>query len=204
MKHDNNHFFWPSFVDLLTGLFVVMLVLFVLSYKLLSEEKNKVYEKLKHYEEFTRIEKQISALDSSGYFVNKCGRHVLKIDIMFDPNQSVILEPYKDSLGKSGIFLKRFIDSLLNMYEGKIKFLVVIEGNAANTYDNKYPKDSNYGYKLSYDRALALYNLWRNYTDFYSTQNDRVEILIAGSGFSGLCRETIEEKNKRFILKGEK
>ena len=58
MDQDRKDFFWPSYVDLMTALFLVMLVLFVLSYKrfqdkqrtnenLIAELKVQVQEKRK-------------------------------------------------------------------------------------------------------------------------------------------------------------
>ena len=77
-------------------------------------------------------------------------------------------------------------------------YVLVIEGNAANSWDKKYNKDDNYGYTLSYGRALAVYKHWlRKGIDLrkYNT-----EILIAGSGFNGLYRDKVEDNNKRFTI----
>ena len=68
----------------------------------------------------------------------------------------------------------------------------------ANTYDKRFNKNSEYGFKTSYERALAVYNLWlENNINF---RKSNIEVLISGSGFNGLCREPIEENNKRFSI----
>ena len=68
----------------------------------------------------------------------------------------------------------------------------------ANTWNQRYDKNSPYAYKKSYERALAVYNLWlKNNINF---RKKNVEVLISGSGFHGLCREPVEENNKRFSI----
>ena len=54
-------------------------------------------------------------------------------------------------------------------------------------------------YKLSYDRALALYLYWRNKGLDFRKYN--TEVIIAGSGFNGINRDSkTEDYNKRFII----
>ena len=68
----------------------------------------------------------------------------------------------------------------------------------ANSWDKKFSTDSEYGYKKSYERALAVYDLWSNNNIDLRKYNS--EILISGSGFNGLCRDKVEENNKRFSI----
>jgi len=80
-----------------------------------------------------------------------------------------------------------------------LSYLLVIEGNMANTFDKRINKDDNYGYLISYQRALSVYNLWlKNNINFRKYNN--VEVMLCGSGFNGLCRDEIEENNKRFSI----
>jgi hypothetical protein len=68
----------------------------------------------------------------------------------------------------------------------------------ANKWDQSISKDNTTGYTTSYRRALAVYNLWiRNGIDF---RKYNAEVLLCGSGFNGLCRDEIEENNKRFSI----
>ena len=54
-------------------------------------------------------------------------------------------------------------------------------------------------YKLSYERALALYLRWK--TIGIDLRRYNTEIIIAGSGFNGINRDNIkEDNNKRFII----
>ena len=41
MNKENRDFFWPSYVDLMTVLFLIMLVLFVLSFKLFKDKDSE-------------------------------------------------------------------------------------------------------------------------------------------------------------------
>ena len=61
----NKDFFWPSYVDLMTGLFAVVLVLFVRSFKLFKDkekeitaEKNKYQVLASQYERIRKVESE--------------------------------------------------------------------------------------------------------------------------------------------------
>ena len=203
----SNNFFWPSYVDLMTALFAVVLVLFVLSFKLFSDknrdlnmEKDKVLILLDKYQKIENIEKQMEALDSAGIFKydRKFRRYIVKdlegVEI-FDSNKWVIREKYRQPAIKAG----EKINNLIRSFDGEkdIRFMIVIEGNAANKWDGSYDTDSEHGYKLSYNRALALFYLWKEEEiDF----PEGTEIIISGSGFSGIGRDPEEKNNKRFII----
>src|SRR5258708_6991205 len=69
-------FFWPSYVDLFTALFAVVLVLFVLSFKLFMDKTKQVDDIRKQYEvdereyqRFKQIEQQVQALEKNGTFL---------------------------------------------------------------------------------------------------------------------------------------
>ena len=52
-------------------------------------------------------------------------------------------------------------------------------------------------YLLSYRRALALYMRWQH----LNFRESNTEVIIAGSGFNGLNRDSkIEDYNKRFVI----
>jgi hypothetical protein len=68
----------------------------------------------------------------------------------------------------------------------------------ANKWDRSFSKNDATGYITSYQRALAVYNLWvQNGINF---RKYNVEVLLCGSGFNGLCRDDVEENNKRFSI----
>src|SRR5690606_24237992 len=111
--------------------------------------------------------------------------------------KTTILPEYVNNTITVGKQLESFLNTVEQENKG-FSYLLVIEGNMANSYDKRFSKDSKYGYKTSYERALAVYNLWLdNGVDF---RKSNVEVLISGSGFNGLCRESKEENNKRFSI----
>jgi hypothetical protein len=208
MEIKKKDFFWPSYVDLLTALFAIVLVLFVLSFKLfkdreneLIKEKNKFEVYAKEYERIQKINIQVKALENSGSFIydSLYQRFLVKDFIgqeIFQSKSNIIKPEYYNSALKAGKEIKKLIDELYK--NENIKFLILIEGNTANKYDGSIDKDNEYGYNLSYQRALALYRFWK-YKGIIFDPN-RTEIIIAGSGFSGVGRDKTEENNKRFLI----
>ena len=86
----------------------------------------------------------------------------------------------------------------LNSSNPDYSYLLVIEGYSAN--DGTMSQDRTYNYKLSYDRALALYNRWRNEGQI-NLRKYNTEILICGSGLNGINRDSkVEANNKRFVI----
>lgn len=211
-----NNIFWISFSDLMTSLFFVMLVLFVLtvaSLNLKMKENEALIDSLrkaqkeltienKRLKKITQIEKQFKPLEQSGkfYYLPKCKKYIVK-DLMgieiFKPNETVIKKQYINSTINAGNIIRDFLIKL-NKDNPELSYLLVIEGNMANTFDKRISKDYNWGYTTSYERALAVYNLWKNNNIDFRKYN--VEVLLCGSGFNGLCRDNVEENNKRFSI----
>ena len=116
---------------------------------------------------------------------------------IFDPDESAIKAEYRAKTIEIG----REVEGLLKRLHTanpSFSYLLIIEGNAANTYDKKYSKDSNYGYTLGYGRALAVYQHWRRAG--ISLRKYNAEVLICGSGFNGIDRDKKEENNERFSI----
>lgn len=218
-----NNIFWIGFSDLMTSLFFVMLVLFVLAVgylklqmkdneeiikkneeliaKLKSQEGELIKEK-ERLEKLLNLEKQFEPLlkDNSFYYLPVCKKFIAK-DLMgieiFEPNQFAVKQEYISTTIDVGNKIRNFLEKL-NSQNPELSYLLVIEGNMANTYDHRINEDDNYGYLISYQRALSVYKLWlRNNINF---RNYNVEVMLCGSGFNGLCRDPIEENNKRFSI----
>ena len=208
MNHKTDEHFWPSYVDLMTSIFFVMLVLFAVSYYLLNyklketEELKKQAEiKASELEQIHEIQNAISNLAKGSYFEYNdiCKRFELRQDIIFQPNSAEIPKESIDFLIESGNQLKNIIDSF--RYVKNVKLLIIIEGRAAK-YDDEYRnQELSRGVRdLSYSRAYSLYSLWLK--NGIICENSFYEVLIAGSGFGGQCRYEDEEegKNKKFII----
>ena len=197
-----NDFFWVSFSDLMTTLFFVMLVLFVLTVVYLKIEQGKMETTIEQLEKIVQLEKQFEPLQQDGdfFYLADCKKYVAS-DLMgeeiFESEETDIRPKYINSTINVGKKLESFLNSL-EKKNPDFSYLLVLEGNMANTWDRKYSKNSEYGFKTSYERALAVYNLWlKNNINF---RKSNVEVLISGSGFNGLCREEEEENNKRFSV----
>lgn len=205
LSEKNKDFFWPSYVDLMTGLFAIVLVLFVLSFKLFKDkekeitaEKDKYQVLAKQYERIQKIDEQIQALEGTGSFIydEKYKRFLVKDFIgaeIFEREQFVIKPQFLSAAIKAGNDIKILINSFSS--NENLKFLVLIEGSCA--YGEGMNKQSDGTYVLSYRRALALHRLWQDRLIF---DPKKTEIIVSGSGFFGVGRDSKEENNKRFLI----
>lgn len=197
-----NNIFWVGFSDLMTSLFFVMLVLFVLAVGYLKISQRGLIKEVERVNKLLNMEKQFEPLKEDGdfYYLEECKKFIAK-DLMgveiFEPNKTNILPQYKNKTINLGNKLKTFLIELQNK-NPEFSYLLVIEGNMANDWKQSINKDNNWGYEKSFQRALAVYNLWLsegiNFRDY------NVEVMLCGSGFNGLCRDSIEENNKRFSI----
>ena len=200
------NYFWTSYSDLMTSLFLIMLVLFVMAFGLFKKKEGILVDTadslrvaLHKHEQILRLEEQMKPLQSDAdfYYLAECEKFVFRglmgIEI-FNPFETEIIEEYRNIAIDAG----RKIESFLAGLDNDLQYLLVIEGNTANTYDWRYNEDDASGYLRSYRRALAVYNLWIENDIHFRDYN--VEVLLCGSGFSGLCRDTTEDNNKRFSV----
>lgn len=194
-------YFWASYSDLMTALFFVMLVLYILTFVKLKHDQEAYRVSALKYEKLQEIEKALSTLDDNLFeFDKENKRYKLKTDARFSPNSSdisTIPELRRNELRSAGRNIYELIESLSKINEN-VNYLLILEGNAARANNNhiNYP---NEGYKLSYNRALALFNFWKDSGyDFRKLKN--CEIIVAGSGHFGKSRESDEPQNKRFTI----
>jgi hypothetical protein len=240
--HQSKSFFWLSYADLMTSLFIITLSLFILSYKLFKDREDIIIakeEKLKllentlnakeqalvqvqsrlsdqqltaaslveelnlerarlvvmeeEYRKLREIQKAIEALDPRYFeYQAQYKRHILRKKVQFDAGKSLIKRTDRPDLIEAGRELMRLIRSLdKDAIGANVKYMLVIEGQASK--DN-YSKN----YELSYERALSLFRLWEKEG---ITFDNRVEVMISGSGDGGLGRiQSDERKNQRFII----
>lgn len=203
LKEQNNTTFWASYGDLMTALFVVMLVLFILSYKLFQDRQSELNVLASQYRKIQEIEAALSALEGE-YFrfdtVNK--RHELNIEIAFQSGKSQIAPVYYNKLQKAGEELTQTIKNIKT--DQPVRYVVIIEGMAARyTSPGELPRnvsERDLAYRLSYQRALALYKFWQSHGVLFDATT--FEVIIAGSGFFGAGRYTgkQEPQNKRFLI----
>lgn len=120
---------------------------------------------------------------------------------IFYPNDYKIKPEYLGLVDTVGHDILEILKSLNQ--NKSFNYQMVIEGYAAIKYEDKikgnYNKDSELMYRLSYNRALALYLHWKKKEIDFRKYN--TEVIIAGSGFNGINRdEKVEDYNKRFVL----
>ncbi len=206
---ESRDFFWPSYVDLMTALFLTMLVLFVLSYKLFKDKQRDndklIYDLKVQVQEKRKLDEIKAALKrlESNYFEYNATykRYELKFPVTFAPKSDVLPAEAQTPLVKAGRFLLSEMQSIKN--DDNVQYLSVVEGRAAK--DLRYPATDPHNLdgpavrQLSYSRALAVIRLWEQAGLRFPAN---LEVIAAGSGFRGAGRYTgsREALNKRFII----
>lgn len=192
MRRDN--FFWISYSDLMTSLFFIMMVLFVVTIGYLQHQKNATEMQLAKIQELQAAVQQLP----SEYFEYQplYKRFKLKEQIQFPLGKSEIparFRPYLVNVGKAIFRLVYTMSNDPEFRELDIKYLIVIEGMASK--DN-YPLN----FELSYKRALSLYNLWRMEGIVFDPAY--CEVQISGSGIRGIREYSgaDEYKNQQFLI----
>lgn len=206
--------FWLSYSDLMTSLFFIMLVLFVVCISkmkydnaILEKERNDANARKEQLEQILQLETQFEELGKSSalqYIEEKkmfVAKDFIGKEIFYSESDTIKSEFIEtvDSVGQSLLdVVKRLHDKNPNL-----NFQLVIEGNAAIPWQllrsHSYNADNVRMYELSYHRALALYRRWLS--KGVNLRHYNTEVIIAGSGFNGINRDNkVEENNKRFII----
>lgn len=173
--------------------------------QLISEQDKSIADMdgiIVNLEGVLNLNEQFRPLEESNlyYFLPECKKYVLKEFMnkeIFLPMETTIDENYREDVLRVGRELEYFLFNL-NAENKELSYLLVIEGNMANSYDKTIHKDSRNGYIESFKRALAVYELWSDFN--IDLRRFNTEILISGSGFNGLCRDEKEDNNKRFSI----
>ena len=202
MKKGKESFFWTSYSDLMTSLFIIMLVLFVLVIVLLHKrmeatiiEKEQIEKVL---EDIKRVEASTRDLEGKYFSYNKeYEKFILNIDCQFPVRQydiNLLDANTRDKLMDAGQQVKDFLER-----HSENQYLVIVEGQASANSEAW----TEYNYILSFQRALSLIKFWAtNPKVKFSDKN--CELQIAGSGDGRLSaktmREVVNEKNQRFLI----
>lgn len=192
MKKDN--IFWISYSDLMTSLFFVMLVLFVVTIGYLKYNLETTEEQLEKIQE---LQTAVQKLPEQYFeYQSEYKRFKLNKQIQFDKGSAEIRKDYNEYLIDVGKSISSLITELKKQSEFEkfdIKYLVVIEGMAS--------KDSYIrNYELSYERALSLYRFWKSKGITFNATD--CEIQISGSGTEGIREYSgkDEYKNQQFLI----
>lgn len=209
-----NDSFWLSYSDLMTSLFFIMLVLFIVCIAKMGKALNEANASNEQLRQILQLETQFEELSrlSALQYVEEQKMFVAKDFIgieIFNPftgsnweEATTIKQKYiqiVDSVGQSLLIVVK------ELYEKNpdLNFQLVIEGYAAIPWqllqNHNYNADNKRMYELSYHRALALYRRWLS--NGINLRAYNTEVIIAGSGFNGNNRdENVEENNKRFVI----
>lgn len=196
MVQKKESFFWTSYSDLMTSLFFVMLVLFILVIVLLHKRMEATETQL---QEIKKVEESTKDL-SKDYFTYRPDykKYVLNIQVRYPAGKSDIndiISTDKENelyqLAEAGREIQQFLKK-----HSENQYILIIEGQASK--DNYF-----YNYELSYQRALALMRYWIEDSNIKFGKN--CEILISGSGDGKLdthsMRDTGDERvNQRFLI----
>ncbi len=211
-KQSNSSFFWPSFTDLMTSLFFVMLVLYVLTYLKLSTTIKLQKEKLSIIEAVEENLRPLKKDETLFTYEEAYKRFKLAFDVKFNTDRADVASDNdlfnpgdtREKILDAGKKLLAVVNNLKKAKEAdpklkNVSYIIVIAGYASN--DNT-GRDHNY--ELSYKRALSLWSFWKNNRiDFEATAyKDLIDLQIAGNGWGGVGRlpANLEEDNQRFLI----
>lgn len=188
----------------MTSLFFVMLVLYVLTVAILkSKEEGYINDALK-YQKIQTIERALQELNGTYFRYDENNKRFrLGVDVNFKPNRADMGEldaRTRNGLLEAGKVLFRKIKNVAKE-NPDVSYMVVVEGNAQRANDNWQSSFGRQnGYELSYRRALALVDFWKqNGINFDQFKN--CEVLIVGSGHFGKSRDPRNENaNRRFTI----
>jgi len=200
MKKSN--FFWVGYSDLMTSLFFIMLVLYVVSFAILKSKQGDLQAAADQLKKIENIQLALEGLDEN-YFtfdrVNK--RYKLQVMASFLSGSDKILDiplPIRQELFRAGTVLYAKVKEVIDR-NPSVDYLLIIEGNAQRSNQN-WITIPNKGYKLSYGRALSLFNYWKSRGLDFKDLGSQCEIIIAGSGYFGYSRDNNEENNRKFSI----
>lgn len=209
MDDNRKNFFWPSYVDLMTALFAVVLVLFILSYLNFKNKVDELEGMVQIYEKDSKILNKVKAnlkLFDTDKDIFDYDTILNRIQLRFRINFKTGYQYYKilpshldsnysysvtsGNLKQLGQKLASIIEQLKYQKENDslmkdISYLMVVSGSASrfgDDYEN---------YILSYRRAYSLYQFWRDTLniDLDSEKfHEIVELQIAGTGVGGVGR----------------
>lgn len=222
-NHNRRSAFWPSYVDIMTTLFAIMLVLFAVSYSSFKTKQNELEEFKDKYEEIMAIYRAVDNIDPIYFEYNKeYLKHIFRIQVKYQTekfhlNELVQDNPHSleydtaaaDSIRRQVVAAgKEIRRTILNLQHNDsiqtdIKYLVVVEGQASA--DGYHIDDFRNNGVLSYQRALKLHEFWRDEAGIDFTKMAKCELVIAGSGEGGVPRAdrvgvNDDSGNQRFLI----
>ncbi len=187
--------YWPSFVDVMSSIFIVVLTIFFmlfLSQQYLSYLVGKGEKDLREL----KIILENKRISHSGVQITKDGRIKIGESILFKFGDYSLTNQGEKVIDSIGTSLKTFFNQ---DPERKKKFSVVVEGHT-DTYGS-----STYNQELSFRRAKGVTDYWEK-SLLFGTQSDTIyDIFPAGYGESRLAvitkDNTRNDENRRVEIR---
>ena len=201
MSKKKGSYFWTSYSDLMTNLFFIMLVLFVLAISLLHREIKSVEDERNATQaelaKINEIREAIQKIDTTYFEYNPdYKKHILKTVVKFKKGSSDINDldnKIKKELQDVKETISNFLGELVSK-DRNASYLLVIEGQASRD-------DYSLNNQLSYERALSLFKFWFPNSNSLSFGKYPCEIVIAGAGYwEGKPRSSVNDENQRFLI----
>jgi hypothetical protein len=207
-KRKNKENFWPSYVDIMTTLFAVMLILFAVSFARFKLKEGQLQMLVNEYKDIVNVYSTVDSIDESPYFAydKKYLKHTLTVSIayqekeyditnklLYDLTDKTKADQKRRDIAAAGKLVEQTIKQLeaSQKASNNIKFLVVIEGQSSKVrfHDDDWKNNET----LSYLRALFLKKYWTETCGLFkhTSENDptsKCEIIVAGSGEGGVPR----------------
>ena len=204
MDGKNNGSFWPSYVDIMTTLFAITLILFAVSFSRFKIKQKQLQSLVDEYENIITVYSTVGAIDSTRYFGynGQYLKHLFTVNVEYqqkeyridklklDITDTEAANNKRDSIIQAGNIVKETIlklkkDTTINKNGNNIKFLVIIEGQASKVKFNI--DDWHNNYTLSYLRAQFLNEFWKN-NGIDLASIPKCELIISGMAEGGLAR----------------
>ena len=233
MDNNNNGSFWPSYVDVMTTLFAIMLVLFAVSFsrfKIKEKELTQKVEELRdtetrlqeivdEYDDILKIYSTVGEIDATDYFgYNKPYlKHLFQINVEYQTKEYAINRLKLDQIDVNAANKKR--DSIVAAGELIKNTIIELNNSLSDTVENnikflviiegqssKIPFNEGpwrNNYTLSYLRAQYLNAFWKE-NGIDLNSIPRCELLISGSGEEGVPRELPNANELRRLYPADK
>jgi hypothetical protein len=217
-KKSGNSVFWVSFSDLMTSLFFIVLVLFVVTY---VDNYNQIKAKEEQLKVYKEVEESLKPLKQDSTLFNydeTYKRFLLSFDVKFVVGKAGINESdlynydvTEKNILQAGQKLKSVLDNIVSeaidqnkSQNNKVTYLVIISGYASKLQNRDMSAGGMYNeYQLSYARAYSLWRFWsKEGINFESSKyKGLIDLQLSGNGWGGVGREiNNEEANQRFIV----
>lgn len=174
MQRKKESYFWTSYSDLMTSLFFIMLVLFILTVVLLNKRMQATATELAAIKKVVNSTKELNNNPES-LFVYKpqYKKYVLNVKCFFDETKTSLADMQANSvkLRRAGVEIRAFLNRNVNN-----QYMMIIEGQASRNSR----KQTLMNYDYSFRRALTLMSFWKDVCKIDFGSN--CEIQIAGSG----------------------